>query len=77
MPATRMGFTRRGQIKIGNYADICVFDYDSIEDKATYADPHQYPNGIEYVLVNGEIVIANGEHTGKLPGKVIRGRPEQ
>ena len=77
MPATRMGLTKRGQIKVGNYADLCIFDYDTIKDNATYAAPHQYPSGIEYVLVNGEIVIAKGEHTGKLPGKVFWGRPEQ
>lgn len=76
MPATRMGLTRRGQLKEGNYADICVLDYDLIKDNATYAEPHQYPSGMEYVLVNGQVVIAEGEHTGKLPGKVIRGRSE-
>jgi N-acyl-D-amino-acid deacylase len=76
MPATRMGLTRRGQIKVGNYADICIFDYENIKDNATYAQPHQFPCGIEYVLVNGQVVIAGGKHTGNLPGKVIRGRPE-
>jgi N-acyl-D-amino-acid deacylase len=76
MPADRLGFTRRGRIKMGNYADICVFNYETIEDKATYADPHQYPSGIEYVLVNGKVVIAKGEHTDEFSGKVIRGRPE-
>ena len=76
MPATRLGLTRRGQIKEGNYADICVLDYENVRDNATYAQPHQYPNGIEYVLVNGQVVIDRGEHTGRFPGKVIRGRPE-
>jgi len=76
MPAIRLALTRRGEIKKGNYADICVFDYESVKDKATYAQPHQYPDGIEYVLVNGKVVIDKGEHTGELPGKVIKGRPE-
>jgi N-acyl-D-amino-acid deacylase len=76
MPAVKLGLARRGQIKAGNYADICIFDSDNIRDNATYAEPHQYPSGIEYVLVNGQVVIAGGEHTGKLSGKVVRGRPE-
>ena len=71
-----MELTPRGLIKKGNYADICVFDYGNVKDNATYAQPHQYPSGIEYVLVNGRVVIAEGKHTGELPGKVIRGRPE-
>jgi len=76
MPADRLGFTRRGRLKNGNYADICILDYENVKDNATYAEPHQYPDGIEYVLVNGQIVMDNGEHTGNFPGKVIRGRPE-
>ncbi len=76
MPADRLELIRRGRLKEGNYADICIFDYEDVRDNATYAEPHQYPDGIEYVLVNGQVVIENGEHTGNFPGKVIRGRPE-
>ena len=76
MPADRLGLTRRGRIKEGDYADICILDYGNVRDNATYAQPHQYPSGIECVLVNGQVVIQNGEHTGNFPGKVIRGRPE-
>ena len=76
MPADKLKLTRRGQIKEGNYADVCILDYEDVKDNATYAQPHQYPDGMEYVLVNGQVVIENGEHTGNLPGKVIRGRPE-
>ncbi|MFC1714223.1 amidohydrolase family protein [Candidatus Poribacteria bacterium] len=76
MPADRLELTRRGRLKEGNYGDICIFDYENVRDNATYAEPHQYPDGIEYVLVNGQVVIENGEHTGNFPGKVIRGRPE-
>lgn len=73
MPADRLGLERRGRIQKGNYADICILDYENVRDNATYAQPHQYPDGIEHVLVNGKIVIENGEHTSALPGKVIRG----
>lgn len=73
MPADKLGLTRRGRLKEGNYADICILDYENVRDNATYANPHQYPDGIEYVLVNGQTVIEKGEHTGSFPGKVIRG----
>jgi N-acyl-D-amino-acid deacylase len=72
MPAAHMGFVRRGQIKVGWAADICVFDPDRIIDKATFKEPAVYPEGIEKVIVNGQIVVDGGEHTGRLPGKVLR-----
>nr|PZN03884.1 MAG: hypothetical protein DIU66_06305 [Bacillota bacterium] len=53
-------------------ADITIFDKDNIIDVATFDNPHQYPKGIEYVIVNGKIVIYKGEHTGQLPGKVLK-----
>jgi N-acyl-D-amino-acid deacylase len=49
-----------------------VFNYDTIQDKATFTEPHQYPDGIPYVIVNGELVINNGKHTGAMSGKVIK-----
>jgi len=49
-----------------------VFDPKSVTDTATYSEPHQYPTGIEYVIVNGKVVIENGEHTGELPGQALR-----
>ena len=61
MPAQKIGLTDRGVLKVGNYADICIFDYENIKDNATYAEPHQYPTGIEYVLVNGQIAVNKGE----------------
>ena len=76
MPADKLGLTHRGRIKKGNYADICVLDFENIKDNATYAEPHRYPSGIEHVIVNGKLAIRNGKHTGELAGKVIRGRPE-
>jgi N-acyl-D-amino-acid deacylase len=72
VPARRFGFARRGVLREGQIADIVIFDPDKVSDKATWADPHRYPEGIPYVIVNGRTVIENGEHTGRLPGKVLR-----
>lgn len=72
IPAQKFGFGKRGTLKSGYFADIVIFDQDKVIDKATWTDPHQYPEGIEYVLVNGKVVIKEGEHTGDLPGKVLR-----
>jgi N-acyl-D-amino-acid deacylase len=72
LPAQKFGFEKRGAIFSGYYADIVIFDPDKVIDRATWTDPHQYPLGIEYVLVNGVVVIQRGEHSGKLPGKVLR-----
>jgi N-acyl-D-amino-acid deacylase len=49
-----------------------IFDPERISDRATWINPHQYPAGIEYVIINGEVVIKGGEHTGRLPGRVLR-----
>ncbi len=64
LPAEMLGFTDRGLLKEKFIADIVVFDPVKIQDKATFAAPHQYSEGIEYVLINGKIVIKNGEYTG-------------
>lgn len=72
MPARRMGLRDRGAIKKGFYADLVIFDLSRILDKATYTDPKQYPEGIDYVIVNGKVVISKGEHSGELPGKILR-----
>jgi N-acyl-D-amino-acid deacylase len=72
MPADHFGFRTRGRIVEGFAADVVVFDPDRITDKATWADPMRYPEGIPHVLVNGVPVVASGEHTGELPGKVLR-----
>jgi len=72
IPASRFGFQRRGSIQPGHYADLVVFDPDKIADRATWVDPHQYPVGVEYVIVNGQVVVEHGEHTGRLPGKIVR-----
>ncbi|MCX8056593.1 MAG: D-aminoacylase [Ignavibacteria bacterium] len=72
LPADKLGLKNRGRISTNCFADIVIFDYNKISDKATFTEPHNYPDGIPYVIVNGEVVISNYEHTGKMPGKVIR-----
>ena len=72
LPAERFGIRKRGVIKRGYLADIVVFDPKIIIDRATYNNPFQYPRGIEYVLVNGEVVVRKSKHTGKLAGEVLR-----
>ena len=76
-PATRMRLASRGTIKEGNWADVVIFDYDKIQDRSTYEAPLLSPVGIDYVLVNGQIVIENGKHTGARPGKVLYGPGKQ
>ncbi len=72
LPARKLRLTDRGLLKKGYQADIVVFDDNQIADRATFENPHQYPSGIHFVLVNGQVVVANGEHTGKLPGKFLK-----
>ena len=72
-PATRMRIAERGLIKEGLWADVVIFDYDKIQDRATYQEPLLSPVGIDHVLVNGKVVIEQGKHTGARPGKVIYG----
>ena len=72
LPAARFGFSRRGALKPGYHADIVVFDPERIEDKATWQDPHQYPEGIGFVIVNGRITVDHNRHTGVLAGQVLR-----
>jgi N-acyl-D-aspartate/D-glutamate deacylase len=72
-PATRMRLPDRGVIREGMWADVVVFDFEAIQDLATWDDPVEYPVGIDYVLVNGEIVVDHGRHTGARPGRVLRG----
>jgi N-acyl-D-amino-acid deacylase len=71
-PAQKLRLRDRGLIREGMWADVTVFNPEKIGDKATYAKPHQYAVGIRYVIVNGNVVIANGKHTRKLPGKALR-----
>jgi len=71
-PAQRLGISDRGVIKEGMWADIVVFDDQKVTDLATYENPHQYPKGIEYVIVNGTVVVEKSTQNDELPGKVLR-----
>jgi N-acyl-D-amino-acid deacylase len=73
LPAQRMRFTDRGVLKAGMWADVVIFDPATIKDVATFAEPNQLSQGMEYVLVNGALVIDQGKMTGTRPGKVLRG----
>ena len=73
LPASNLKLQRRGELRPGYYADVIVFDPDEIRDHATFERPHQYATGMKHVFVNGTQVLRNGEHTGALPGRVVRG----
>jgi dihydroorotase/N-acyl-D-amino-acid deacylase len=73
LPAQRMRLGDRGVVKVGMWADLVVFDPETVRDLATFARPHQLAEGMRWVLVNGVPVIAEGKATGAMPGKVLRG----
>jgi N-acyl-D-amino-acid deacylase len=72
-PAETLGLDRRGRVVAGHFADVVVFDPATVADRATYERPHQYALGMRHVLVNGVPVLRDGEHTGALPGRALRG----
>jgi len=73
LPAENLKLDRRGRLKDGFYADVVVFDPETIMDHATFEKPHQYATGMKHVFVNGIQVLKDGEHTGATPGRVVRG----
>jgi dihydroorotase/N-acyl-D-amino-acid deacylase len=73
LPAQRMRLVDRGVLKEGMWADVVVFDPNTVRDVATYDNPNRLSEGMDFVLVNGTPVIENGKMTGALPGKVLRG----
>ncbi len=73
LPASNLKIERRGSLAPGYFADVVVFDPETIIDHATFAEPHQYSTGVLHVFVNGTQVLADGEHTGAMPGRVVRG----
>jgi len=75
MPAAKLGLLKRGLIAKEFFADIVLFNPDTVIDNASFTDPHQFPTGIEYVIVNGKITIQNGTHTGAQAGSVLRHHP--
>jgi N-acyl-D-amino-acid deacylase len=72
LPAAKLGLHRRGFLKPGYFADVVIFDPETVADRATYTQPHQYPAGISTVFVNGTIVIRGGEHTRARPGRCLK-----
>src|SRR5207249_4635510 len=73
LPATNLGLDRRGLLREGYFADVVVFDPQTIADRATYEKPHQYAVGVRHVFVNGVQVLKDGEHTGAKPGRALWG----
>ncbi|HET9824787.1 MAG TPA: amidohydrolase family protein, partial [Chitinophagaceae bacterium] len=73
LPATNLKLQKRGELKVGNFADVVVFDPAKVNDKATFEKPHQYAVGVVHVFVNGTQVLKNGEHTGAKPGRFLKG----
>lgn len=71
--ATSLNIQKRGELKVGNYADILVFDPAKVDDKATYEKPHQYSTGMIHAWVNGTQVLKDGEHTNAKPGRFVKG----
>jgi N-acyl-D-amino-acid deacylase len=73
LPAGNLKLRERGALRAGYFADVVLFDPEQIRDHATFDDPHRYATGMRYVLVNGDLVLDQGKHTGALPGRVVRG----
>ena len=71
LPAQILGLEDRGLVRAGQVADLVVLDLDELADNATFFEPHQYPSGVEYVLINGTFVVDGGELTWALPGEII------
>ena len=70
--AAKLGIFDRGLLRPGSFADITIFDAERVIDRSTYTDPFHYSEGIEYVIVNGEVVLDQGRHTGKRPGRALK-----
>src|SRR5438132_11040014 len=73
LPASNVGLKQRGLVREGYFADITIFDPNTVIDRATFEDPNQYPVGINYVIVNGQVEVDNGQRTPALSGRVLRG----
>jgi N-acyl-D-amino-acid deacylase len=73
LPAYNLNINKRGQVKKGYYADLNIFDESKISDHATFENPRQYATGMVHVFVNGIQVLKDGEHTGALPGRFVKG----
>jgi N-acyl-D-aspartate/D-glutamate deacylase len=74
LPASTLGLPNRGILAAGNAADVVIFNYNTIRDNATFLNPHQFPDGIPYVIVNGTVVVDDNKQNDSLPGEVVRSR---
>ncbi len=72
LPASNLKIKERGLLEEGYFADVVIFDPETIEDMATFSDPHQFANGVIHVFVNGVQVLREGDHTNEFPGVVVR-----
>jgi N-acyl-D-amino-acid deacylase len=73
LPATNLKLKDRGRLAPGCFADVAIFDPNTVADHATFEQPHQYSTGMVHVLVNGVPVVTDGKHTGATPGRIVRG----
>jgi N-acyl-D-amino-acid deacylase len=73
LPAGNLRLARRGELKPGYFADVVIFDPETIQDHATFDRPHQYATGVRDAFVNGVQVLQDGDHTGAMPGRVVKG----
>ena len=74
LPADNLSLKDRGRLQQGYFADVVVFDPNTIQDHATYEKPHQLSTGVSYVVVNGKLAIDDGKATGAHTGRIVRGR---
>jgi N-acyl-D-amino-acid deacylase len=73
LPADNLKIQKRGELKVGNFADVVIFNPAKVKDNATFEKPHQYAEGMIHVFVNGLQVFKEGEHTGAKPGRFVKG----
>jgi N-acyl-D-amino-acid deacylase len=71
-PAQKFGLWKKGIVRAGMDADVIIFDPDTITERSTFQDPHQYPAGLPYVIVNGQVVVDQERYTGILAGQVVK-----
>ena len=74
LPAKHLKLEKRGELKVGNFADIVIFDPKTVQDHSTYDQPHQYATGVSDVWINGVQILKNNNHTGATSGKFLKGR---
>lgn len=75
LPAQKLGLLDRGLLKESAWADVVIFDPETVASRATYTDPHHFPVGVNWVIINGVVTVENGQHTGAKAGKVLRRTP--